>query len=206
MYALVQWTKDKSLSVVQSKEILKKKGNSANVSWCSKIYNVNIIAINDSKEWLEGLSVNSHGIVLGQDSPSVESVTTEVASCQGDIATPAQHSGNISVEHDDAPMIKIINNEIFIDPQVEMEFTRYQQHPAEIVRKLMLALIGREELKLMSAIGDPRRKDPRIPIPQDIRRAVYRYIQNNTQGLEHQKYIEIINNQCRTLRNPKKKN
>ncbi|XP_051168284.1 uncharacterized protein LOC127286042 isoform X2 [Leptopilina boulardi] len=70
----------------------------------------------------------------------------------------------------------------------------------------MLELVGKEELKTMTALGQTKSGKIRKSIPDGIRVAVYNYIESKTKGLSHKKYVETLNNQCCTLRNPKKSN
>ncbi|XP_051156015.1 uncharacterized protein LOC127285430 [Leptopilina boulardi] len=72
-----------------------------------------------------------------------------------------------------------------------------------MVRRLMLELVGRDELKTMTALGKQTVGSKRKEIPEQIRNCVYNYIMKHSKGLSYTKYIDTLNNQCCTLRNPK---
>lgn len=65
------------------------------------------------------------------------------------------------------------NDEVIIHPKREMEFLRFRKRPEEMVRRLLLELIGAEELKTMTVFGHGRSNKPRKGIPENIRIAVF---------------------------------
>ncbi|XP_043480301.1 uncharacterized protein LOC122509999 [Leptopilina heterotoma] len=100
----------------------------------------------------------------------------------------------------------VVNGELFINPRHEIEFLRFKKRPEEMIRRLMLTLVGKEELKTMTALGYSRSGREGKPIPEDIRNAVYKYVKNKSKALTYEKYVEVLNNQCGTLRKPRKNN
>ncbi|XP_043480490.1 uncharacterized protein LOC122510123 isoform X2 [Leptopilina heterotoma] len=101
--------------------------------------------------------------------------------------------------------VQIINDEIVISKTNEIEFTRFQKRPEEMVRRLMLELVGKEELKTMTALGHSRVGKPGKAIPEKVRNAVYNYVKTKSKGIIYEKYIDTLNSQCCTLRNPRKR-
>ncbi|XP_043478181.1 uncharacterized protein LOC122508727 [Leptopilina heterotoma] len=105
-------------------------------------------------------------------------------------------TNNIASTSSSSLMIK--NGDIVFNKSKEVEFTRFKKRPEEMVRRLLLELVGREELKTMTALGFARGGKTGKAVPEEIRNAVY------TKGFTYEKFIDTINNQCCTLRNPKK--
>ncbi|XP_043467516.1 uncharacterized protein LOC122501819 [Leptopilina heterotoma] len=86
----------------------------------------------------------------------------------------------------------------------EVEFSRFKKRPEEMVRRLLIELVGREELKSMTALGFGRKGKTGKAVPEQIRNAVYNYVKDKAKGFLYEKFVDTINNQCCTLRNPKK--
>lgn len=66
----------------------------------------------------------------------------------------------------------IVNEKLVLDPKSDSEFLRFAERPEEMVRRLLLELFGREELKCMTAIGYKRGENSGRGIPEIIRTAV----------------------------------
>lgn len=69
--------------------------------------------------------------------------------------------------------VSVNNNELVINKSREIEFTRFKKRPEEMVRRLMLEVVGAEELKTMTALGFSRGGKPGKGIPTDVRNAVF---------------------------------
>ncbi|XP_074098535.1 uncharacterized protein LOC141527123 [Cotesia typhae] len=66
MYALVFWPEEKTTSVIQSKLINKRlECNHATVRWGRKYVSAFIIAESKDIVWLESLTVNTNGVIIG---------------------------------------------------------------------------------------------------------------------------------------------
>ncbi|XP_058809731.1 uncharacterized protein LOC131674928 [Phymastichus coffea] len=82
--------------------------------------------------------------------------------------------------------------------------TSYRKNPKEMVRRLLVDLIGIDMLKKSSAKGGNNRE----PIPENIFEDVQSFVNLNTKPqfrLTHEQYTAVITSKCATLRNPKGK-
>ena len=121
---------------------------------------------------------------------------------------------------------KLIPTENVYDKNmVLLDILRFKNKPSEMVRRLMLATVGADKLINMSC-----KRKKRTVVPEHVRNAVYskhqfcliidknkclRFKYFYYQGFVKRKttepafnmaqFIKIINNQCTTLRHPKKK-
>lgn len=67
----------------------------------------------------------------------------------------------------------MVKDKLYICLSREIEFTRFKKRPEEMIRRLLLELIGAEELKTMTALGHGKGGIPGKEIPNHIGNAVY---------------------------------
>ncbi|XP_043480492.1 uncharacterized protein LOC122510124 [Leptopilina heterotoma] len=146
--------------------------------------------------------------------PSTSKVTQEIVQFLKSLASYVEgklgiNTSTSAIENQlpniESKKVQIINDEIVISKTNEIEFTRFQKRPEEMVRRLMLELVGKEELKTMTALGHSRVGKPGKAIPEKVRNAVYNYVKTKSKGIIYEKYIDTLNSQCCTLRNPRKR-
>lgn len=82
-------------------------------------------------------------------------------------------SSENTVPQSTSSIVVVVNGELFINPKYEIEFIRFKKRPEEMIRRLMLNLVGRKNLKTMTALGYARPGREGKAIPEDIRNAVY---------------------------------
>ncbi|XP_043475940.1 uncharacterized protein LOC122507344 [Leptopilina heterotoma] len=94
---------------------------------------------------------------------------------------------------------------VYIQSSKLFMIKRFRNNPKELTRRLLLQLVGKDELCNLTVLGKGKKKG----ISDDIREAVFLYITrkrtNKDEPFTVQQYHTAINNMCGTIRNPRSK-
>ncbi|XP_043276011.1 uncharacterized protein [Venturia canescens] len=227
MFSLVFWTDNKSVSVEPTERVINSSGFKARVKWGKKKYDAVILAQSDDETWIKNLSVNRQGIITGyigegvpanlsteptdevnHDETDQEEQDTEVQDHEvhdiGVRDTEVQGNEVRDTEQENLATTELVpNSGVLIAPNILRGITqKHRKDARKMAGALIKALIVRDDLKRMCAMGSKEY----LPIPPEIRKAVEKYVYQTVESenqLTHEEFKRCLTRLCSNLRTRK---